>query len=122
MTRSCRYGRHRGERNEQSALRRLAGLIGMLTGRLQWRNKAIAPFHRSRCTGVARPILSTCAGLSWPSGIDRQCWVGCDLKVGAVVVAVISIPIESVFTHPKDDLQCAILAVDVGKANVGLMK
>jgi hypothetical protein len=39
-----------------------------------------------------------------------------------MVVAVISIPIESVFTHPKDDLQRAFLAVDVGEANVGLMK
>ncbi len=44
------------------------------------------------------------------------------LNVRAVVVAVISIPIESVFTHPKDDLQRAFLAVDVGEANVGLMK
>src|SRR4051812_40324957 len=73
-------------------------------------------------SATARPILSTCAGLSWPSGIDWQRWVGPDLKVRAVVVAVISIPIESVFTHPKDDLQRAFLAVDVGKANVGLMK
>jgi hypothetical protein len=39
-----------------------------------------------------------------------------------VVVAVISIPIESVFTHPKEDLQRAFLAVDVGEAKVGLMK
>jgi hypothetical protein len=39
-----------------------------------------------------------------------------------VVVAVISIPIESVFTHPKDDLQGAFLAVDVGEANVGFME
>jgi hypothetical protein len=38
------------------------------------------------------------------------------------VVAVISIPIESVLTHPKDDLQSAFLAVDVGEAKVGLMK
>src|SRR5580704_8228151 len=72
--------------------------------------------------GDARPILSTCAGLSWPSGIDCQRWVGRDLEVRAVVVAVISIPIQSVFTHPKDDLQRAFLAVDVGEANVGLMK
>src|SRR5262249_4673702 len=70
----------------------------------------------------ARPILSTCAALSRPSGIDWQRWVGRDLKVRAVVVAVISIPIESVFTHPKQDLQRAFLAVDVGEANVGLMK
>jgi len=39
-----------------------------------------------------------------------------------MVVAVISIPIESVFTHPHDDLQRAFLAVDVGEANVGLME
>jgi hypothetical protein len=39
-----------------------------------------------------------------------------------VVVAVISIPIESVFTHPEDDLERAFLAVDVGESNVGLMK
>jgi hypothetical protein len=38
------------------------------------------------------------------------------------MVAVISIPVESVFTHPKDDLQRAFLAVDVGEANIGLMK
>jgi hypothetical protein len=72
--------------------------------------------------GDAKPILSTCAGLSWPSHIDCQRWVGRDLKVRAVVVAVISIPIESVFAHPKDDLQRAFLAVDVGEANVGLME
>ena len=71
---------------------------------------------------MPRPILSTGAGLSWPSGIDWQRRVRRDLKVRAVVVAVISIPIESVFTHPKDDLQRAFLAVDVGEANVGLMK
>ena len=29
---SCRYGRDRGGRNERSALRRLAGLIAVLTG------------------------------------------------------------------------------------------
>jgi len=79
-------------------------------------------YRRTAALGDARPILSTCAGLSWPSGIDWQRWVGRDLKVRAVVVAVISIPIESVFTHPKDDLQRAFLAVDVGEANVGLMK
>jgi hypothetical protein len=39
-----------------------------------------------------------------------------------MVVAVISIPIESVFAHPKEDLQRAFLAVDVGEAKVGLMK
>ena len=71
---------------------------------------------------MPRPILSTGAGLSWPSGIDWQRWVRCDLKIRAVVVAVISIPIESVFTHPKEDLQRAFLAVDVGEANVGLME
>jgi hypothetical protein len=32
VTGSCRYRRHRGKRNERSALRRLAGLIGVLTG------------------------------------------------------------------------------------------
>ena len=80
----------------------------------------ILPTHR--CTGRCKPILSTCGGLSWPSGGDWQCWVGRYLDVRAVVVAVISIPIESVFTHPKDDLQRAFLAVDVGEANVGLMK
>src|SRR5437016_3431856 len=79
-------------------------------------------YRRTAALGDARPILSTCAGLSWPSSIDWQRWVGRDLKVRAVVVAVISIPIESVFTHPKDDLQRAFLAVDVGEANVGLMK
>jgi hypothetical protein len=67
-------------------------------------------------------MLSTCAALSWPSGIDWQRWIGCDLNARAVVVAVISIPIESVFTHPKEDLQRAFLAVDVGEAKVGLMK
>src|SRR5207253_6560618 len=66
-------------------------------------------YRRIAALGDARPILSTCAGLSWPSGIDWQRWVGRDLKVRAVVVAVISIPIESVFTHPKDDLQRAFL-------------
>ena len=67
-------------------------------------------------------MLSTCGGLSWPSGSDWQRWIGCDLKIRAVVIAVISIPIESVLTHPKEDLQRAFLAVDVGEANVGLMK
>ena len=70
----------------------------------------------------AKPVLSTCAGLSRPSHIDWQRWVGRDLKVRAVVIAVISVPIESVFAHPKDDLQRAFLAVDVGEANVGLME
>ena len=37
--------------------------------------------------GDAKPILSKCAGLSWPSHIDWQRWVGRDLKVRAVVVA-----------------------------------
>src|SRR6516164_4260523 len=75
----------------------------------------------ARCPD-ARSILSTCAALSWPSGIDWQGWVGCDLNARAVVVAVISIPIEGVFTHPKEDLQRAFLAVDVGEAKVRLMK
>jgi hypothetical protein len=98
-------------------LRRLAGLIGVLTGSPL---KAIPRMHTA--LGDAKPILSKCAGLSWPSHIDWQRWVGRDLKVRAVVVAVISIPIESVFAHPKDDLQRAFLAVDVGEANIGLMK
>ena len=79
-------------------------------------------YRRTAALGDARPILSTCAGLSWPSGIDWQRWVRRDLKVRAVMVAVISIPIESVFTHPKDDLQRALVAVDVGEANVGLVE
>src|SRR3954464_6935923 len=81
-----------------------------------WRRRARftdAPLNR---------ILPTCAGLSGPSGIDWQRWVGRDLEVGAVMVAVISIPIEGVFTHPKDDLQRAFIAVDVREAKVGLMK
>jgi hypothetical protein len=72
--------------------------------------------------GDAKPILSTCAGLSWPSDIDWQRWVSRNLNVRAVMVAVISIPIEGVFAHPEDDLQRAFLAVDVGEAKVGLMK
>jgi hypothetical protein len=77
----------------------------------------------ARCTGdMPSRLLSTRAGLSWPSGINWQRWIGSDLKIRAVVIAVIAIPIESVFTHPKDDLQRAFLAVDVGEANVGLMK
>src|SRR5262249_51831864 len=76
----------------------------------------------ARALGGSQADLSTCAGLSWPTGIDWQRWVGRDFKVRAVVIAVISIPIESVFTHPKEDLQRAFLAVDVGEANVSLMK
>ena len=45
LTRSCRYGRDRGGHNERSALRHLAGLIGLLRVRFQWRNIAIAPFE-----------------------------------------------------------------------------
>src|SRR5712671_5293722 len=91
-----------------------------LSGNERRRIALILPTHR--CTGRCRPILSTCGGLSWPGGSDWQCWVGRYLDVRAVVVAVISIPIESVLAHPKDDLQRAFLAVDVGEPNVGLMK
>ena len=79
-------------------------------------------YRRTAALEMPRPILSTGAGLSWPNGIDWQRWVRRDLKVRAVVVAVISIPIEGVLSHPKDELQRAFLAVDVGEANVGLMK
>jgi hypothetical protein len=50
---SCRYGRHRGERNERSALRRLASLIGVLTGP---RLKLLPHSANARCTGDAKPI------------------------------------------------------------------
>src|SRR5260370_20185218 len=46
--------------------------------------------------GDAKPILSKCAGLSWPSHIDWQRWVGRDLKVRAVVVAGGGVSISSV--------------------------
>src|SRR5262245_22304110 len=61
----------------------------------------------THCCRDTSPILSTGAGLSWPSDIDWQRRIGRDLNVRTVVVAVISIPIESVFAHPKDHLQRA---------------
>ena len=60
--------------------------------------------------------------MSWPSRIDRQRRVGPNLDVRAVVVAMVFVAIETVLSHPLDDLQNALVAIDVGEADVGLMK
>jgi hypothetical protein len=56
----------------------------------------------------ARLALAAGAGLSWPSRIDRQRRVGRDLDVRTVVVAIVSVAIETVLPHPLDDLQNAL--------------
>ena len=43
--------------------------------------------------------------MAWPSRINRQRRVGRDLDVGTVVVAIVSVAIETVLPHPLDDLK-----------------
>src|SRR6185436_4387108 len=60
--------------------------------------------------------------LSRPGFVDRFCRISGDLDIGAMMVGVTAVLVVAVILHELDDLQRALLAVDVRQLHVGLVR
>ena len=55
----------------------------------------------------------------WKPCVDRFLWVGADLQVGAMVVAVVTDWISAMSRHELDHLQRTFRAVDIWNLDIG---
>ena len=69
----------------------------------------------------AQGYLSVLLNFGGKPRIDRLLPVGADLKIGAVMVSVVTVFIPVMGRHELDHLQSAFCAVDVRHLDIGLL-